>query len=240
MLERGACPLGRFGLTEVRLDATWLLLPFLSWTLAVGYFPSNYPVFSAVVDWALGLSGALLLPAMILLHELGHLLAGRAAGAPPCCLLVSMVGDVLAPAAEPPRTQALVALAGPAFSLIVGGLTFWAALNVGPLSRPLEALLGYLSIVSLVLVAGHLVPVWPLDGGRLLEAVLIRAGLEAERARRVVVLLGALAGVGLIGVGAREIWLGGVLPGVWAMLVGAVLLVLAAAQLSAGNVRDAA
>ena len=62
----------------VRLDISWFVIFFLvAWTLALGYFPRDYPGFSLLVYWAMGIISAVLLFVSVLIHELGHSFVAR-------------------------------------------------------------------------------------------------------------------------------------------------------------------
>jgi len=194
MEPRWGVQLCTFRGTEVWLDASWLVvLPFIVWSLAVGYFPENYPVFGVALNWLMGLAGAAGLFVAVLLHEATHLLIRQRGGKPRCTLIVHIVGGVpCGSGGGGGRKDFWAMAAGPPASLTLAAVTFWAALNAGPFSRPLEALLGYLAVVNVLLAALHSVPVWPFDAGRLVACALPRVGVSSVLAARIARALGAL------------------------------------------------
>jgi Zn-dependent protease len=104
-------------------------------------------------------------------------------------------------------------------------VTFWAALNVGPLSRPLEALLGYLAILNAALALLHALPAWPFDAGWLARAVLMRIGVKRRLAGCVLLALGAVAGCVLVLIGARQVLTtDDELFGTWTIMLGALVI----------------
>ena len=90
-------------------------------------------------------------------HEAGHLAALRLLGVPVTALRITALGCILETGAMSYRAEACCAAAGPAASLLVCLL--------------LPRLLPRAALMSLLLAAGNLLPLWPLDGGRILLAV---------------------------------------------------------------------
>lgn len=143
----------------VRLDASVILLA----VLLFGRWGA--PVYDL-------LAFALLLVSIVL-HELGHSLAGRAFGCRIRSITLMLIGGAAAFEELPrkPWQELLVALAGPAVSLALGvaGLCLFAP----PWHFPAEVVLFYaFGAGNLVLCAFNLIPAFPMDGGRVLRAVL--------------------------------------------------------------------
>jgi Zn-dependent protease/CBS domain-containing protein len=219
----GTLRLGRLTGIEVRVHASWLLLiALVSWSLAMGYFPSHYPGLGTDTTWLLGILGALLLVASILAHELSHAWVARAHGVPVHSVtlfifggLASLAGDVLQP-----RVEFLIAAAGPAMSLLLAALCYLAGFAVQPVSDGAAALLGYLALINLVLALFNLLPGTPLDGGRLLHAAAWRVSGSATEATRIAAVGGQLVAYGLIFVGMWQILSRDVVGGLWLILIG--------------------
>ena len=135
--------------------------------------------------WALGLAAALGLFGSVFLHELGHAAAARRYGLDTEAITLWFLGG-LAQFAEMPedwRQELWIALAGPAVSVALGG-AFYAAFALAP-GAP-DALLfvaGYLAVLNVALAAFNMLPGFPMDGGRVLRALLSRnrPRLEATR-----------------------------------------------------------
>lgn len=125
-------------------------------------------------------------------HELGHVAAARLAGGRVECLRLSAVGAELSFTYRTPLSygrDSLVALAGPAANLLLGGVFF-------ALHRHLPA------AMSLGVGAFNLLPVLPLDGGRVAYGLLADR-LDPDWADRFLTaaagcLVGALVGVGAV------------------------------------------
>src|SRR5262245_34690680 len=106
----------------------------------------------------------------VLLHELGHALVARQLGVHVAGIELSFFGGA-AKMVELPRTanhEVLIAAAGPAVSLMLGGL----GLGLGTVTD--VSLLSWLGWVNFVIAGFNLIPALPMDGGRILRALLSR------------------------------------------------------------------
>ncbi|MDD9968290.1 MAG: site-2 protease family protein [Myxococcales bacterium] len=152
----------------------------------------------------------------VLLHEFGHALTARRFGIRTRNITLYPIGGVAALESMPesPRAQALVAIAGPMvnFALAFGlsGLAWLLGRNpfaAPTTAAPLETLLGLMVQANLVLGLFNLLPALPMDGGRVLKALLStrmdaqRATAIAARVARVVAL--AMGVYGLLGTPTR-------------------------------------
>lgn len=195
-----AIPLGRVLGTEIRLHLTFLLL--LAWIGLAHGMQGGMP---AAIQ---GIAFIALIFACVLLHEFGHVLAARRYGIATPDITLLPIGGVarLDRIPEKPAEELVVALAGPAMNVAIaallllplGGVPDVAAM-VG-LEDPGQSLLARLFWVNVTLVAFNLIPAFPMDGGRVLRALLgLRLG--NRRATEVAASIGqALAfGIGLLG-----------------------------------------
>jgi Zn-dependent protease len=131
------------------------------------------------------------------------------------------------------RSELQVAVAGPAASLGIAGvaaMVAWFCDLIG-VSSLLVAALSWLAGINALLAVFNLLPAFPLDGGRILRALLWRRWSDRLRATAVAAKVGRIAGYGLIAVGALEFILdGGALSGIWLALVGWFITVAARQQ----------
>jgi Zn-dependent protease len=144
--------------------------------------------------------------AVVVLHELGHALVARRFGSSTRQILLLPIGGVASMDRMPerPRDELLVALAGPAVNVVLAGVLAVIIAASGASFDPAgagtlgEALLGELLWINVSLAVFNLLPGFPMDGGRVLRALLaIRLG--RARATRIAGAVGRLlAGVFVI------------------------------------------
>lgn len=193
--------LGAYRGIDVFLHATFLLLLGF---LAVSYWLASRSLPSVLM----GVGFFLLLFVCVLLHEFGHALTARRFGIRTRDIVLYPIGGVarLERMPDDPRQELWVALAGPAVNVVIAvALILW--LNLAGALAPLQAmdwtrgpLLERLVVVNIFLVLFNLIPAFPMDGGRVLRALLAMR-LEYTRATQIAAGIGqALALVfGLVG-----------------------------------------
>jgi len=165
--------LGRFAGIDVFVHATFLLL--IGW---VGF--SHWTEHQSWAKVAEGILFILALFACVVLHEYGHALTARKYGIQTRDITLYPIGGVarLERMPEKPVEELWVALAGPAVNVVLAGILFgWLLLTntLEPLSRltiSSGSLIERLALVNLWLVLFNLVPAFPMDGGRVLRALL--------------------------------------------------------------------
>jgi Zn-dependent protease len=221
-------PANLFGI-PLHIDASWFVVAALmAWSLARGYFPALYPHWPPMGHALLGLGATLLLFGCILLHELGHSLVARRHGIRVACVTLFMFGGV-ASIMDAPRTpwvELQVALAGPLVSLALAlgaaALVMWEPAHqlVGPVGL---ALASYLAIVNVMLIVFNLLPGYPLDGGRVLRAILWALTRNVRLATRIASALGMALGLSLAALGGWRVLRGQGLGGLWYVVLGLYL-----------------
>lgn len=223
---RGSYRLFRIFGFEVKLNLTWLLLALLiTWTLAAGLFPADYPGLAPGTYWWMGLAGAFGILLSIVFHELTHSLVARRLGVEVRGITLFIFGGVAEMEAEPPRpgVEFPMAVAGPIASLLLAGVFQLFERLAGAWALPVSvgAVAHYLSVLNLVLAAFNLVPAFPLDGGRMLRAVLWHATGDLSRATRVASRIGSGFGIALMVLGGLAFIQGSFIAGMWWILIGA-------------------
>ena len=217
-----------FGI-PVRINASWfVVVVFVAWSLASGYFPSQYPGFSASTYWGMGIAAALLLFLCVLLHELGHSLVAQRFGITVLGMTLFLFGGVAQIANDPkrPAVELLIALAGPVVSGAIAGACVLAgsAIPVGShASLITAAILRYLAMINLGLILFNLLPGFPLDGGRVLRAVVWGATGSLRTATRISSAIGSALGLGLIVLGVWSMVRGAGVHGLWYVFLGLFL-----------------
>jgi Zn-dependent protease len=193
---RWSYTIGRIGGTEVKVHVTFFLL--LAWIAFDAYQQGGT---AAAIGTTLFIVAFFV---CILLHEFGHILMGRRFGVRTPDVILLPIGGVarLERIPEEPKQELLIALAGPAVTLAIILLLLAAAALTGqplafgdPLSPHAPFTVGLMELNAGVL-AFNLIPAFPLDGGRVLRAVLaMRLGLA--QATRIAGTIGQLFAVGL-------------------------------------------
>src|SRR5271166_7122304 len=166
--------LGRIFGIAVDLDYSWFLVfGLLTWVLAVNYYPADFKNGSPGVYWLLGALTAIMLFVSVLLHELGHSVVALRYKIPVRRITFFIFGGVAEIGDEPPSAIAefLIAIAGPVVGFALAVL-FYAVQPVVAGIQPLWGLVKYLAYINFALVAFNLIPGFPLDGGRVLRAIV--------------------------------------------------------------------
>jgi Zn-dependent protease/CBS domain-containing protein len=162
----------RIGGTDVKLHFTFVLL--IVWFVWQGFAAGGGAGALATGVTLLVLFGS------VLVHEFGHIRMARRFGIRTPDVLLLPIGGVarLERIPDEPRQELLVALAGPAVTLTIALVAYgvMAALGQAPSLRPSDALpespLALLFGINLVLLLFNLIPAFPMDGGRVLRALL--------------------------------------------------------------------
>ncbi|KUF11925.1 site-2 protease family protein [Pseudoponticoccus marisrubri] len=183
-------PLGRLLGSELRVHATFFLL--IAWVAASAWADGGA---------AAALSNTLFICALfacVVAHEYGHALMARRYGiATPDITLLPIGGMArMEKMPDKPGQEVAVALAGPAVNVVI-----WAVLMGAGASTEFDALtdptttrdfLGRLAAVNLFLALFNLIPAFPMDGGRVLRA-LLASQMDRVRATRIAATAGQVA-----------------------------------------------
>ena len=186
---------------DVYLHFTFLLLLAF---LAFVYWRATQEI-GAVLS---GVGFFVALFACVLLHELGHALMARHYGIATHDITLLPIGGLarLEKMPEKPMQEFWVALAGPAVNVLIAAVLIawlWLTRSLVPietLSVTSGSVLGRLVVVNLFLVAFNLLPAFPMDGGRVLRA-LLATRLGRRRATVIAANLGQVMAIlfGLVG-----------------------------------------
>jgi Zn-dependent protease/CBS domain-containing protein len=194
--------IGRFGATTVRVHLTFFLL--LAWIGVSAWQKGGLP---AARDSVLFIA---LIFACVVLHEFGHILMARRFGIEtPEVILLPIGGVALMPRMpKKPSQELAVAVAGPLVNVVIAFLLFLVVGTIQPddltrIEDPRVLLLARLAAVNVFLVLFNMIPAFPMDGGRVLHALLAMR-LGNARATQLAASLGqilafALGFLGLFG-----------------------------------------
>ena len=232
--------IGRIAGIPISLDYSWFLIFFLlTWSLGASYFPSQYPGWAAWEYWVIGGLATVLLFASVLLHELGHAAAARHYRIPVREITLFIFGGVAQIQEEPKSawSEFWIAIAGPIVSLALGVLFYVLALTAGAVSQ-LYATFSYLGYINLALFAFNLIPGFPLDGGRVLRAMLWGMSKDTSQATIIAANVGRFIAYGFIALGLIMMLQGNFFDGVWMAFIGWFLESAAVAQVQQQKLRD--
>lgn len=220
-----------------------IIFVLILFVLASGVFPAWHPKWSAWLCWMTAAAAALLFFGSVLIHELSHALVGRKRGVQIRTITLFMFGGLAQMESEPASWRAELAMAaiGPVTSLALG-LAFLAlaSLASGPLHidpgnppaalaalGPLATLLFWLGPINIMLGLFNLVPGFPLDGGRILRAVMWAMSGDLHRATHWASLAGRafawlLVSAGVLMIFGMQVPLfgSGVVNGLWLAFIG--------------------
>jgi Zn-dependent protease/predicted transcriptional regulator len=238
-----AWQVGRLFGIPLRVHVSWLLVfGLISWSLAAGYFPARLPDLPVWSYWVKAVVAAAMFFASIVLHELGHSLVARRHGIGIASITLFVFGGVSQMKEEPRRAgqELQIAIVGPAISLALAALFGGLAALVGTAGEPtgLGAVLTYLAFVNLLVAVFNLLPAFPLDGGRVLRALLwLRSG-DLLRATHTAARVGRGLALVLIALGVLRLF-GGDVGGVWLMVIGWFIMQAAASGAAQASLRHA-
>jgi len=215
-----------FGI-PIRIHVSWLFIfILLVYTLARGYFSDRLPDSPPLTVWMVGTAATILLFLSVLLHELSHSLVARGFGLPVSGITLFLFGGVSQLTKEPdsPDLELKMAAAGPAASLILMA-AFLAVLRLaGPaLPAPLQEIFFYLAVINGMLAAFNLLPGFPLDGGRILRALLWKRSGNLTRATRTAAAAGRSLATFLVFMGIFIILTSDLFSGLWMVVIGLFL-----------------
>ncbi len=230
---RGRLTIGRWGGVPIALEPSWFLSVILvGLALRLILFPPDRPNPGPVLAWGLALAATVFFFAGILGHELAHAWMARARGIPVEGITLNFLGGAaeIVDDVPGPRDEALISLAGPAVTFALAGVCavvqrgLEAAAPAMPpgLLEPAAGLAftaGVLAGLQLWLGAFNAAPCFPLDGGRVLRAILWRTTHSYLRATRYAARLGQALGWLLLLFGVFQFLRGDTLDG-WYIPIG--------------------
>jgi Zn-dependent protease/CBS domain-containing protein len=204
-----------FGI-PIRLDLTFLLvLPLFAWligsdvgnlaTVLNDMFGAAMPVDALTAGstrWVLGAAAATGLFFCVLLHEFGHSLVAMRYGYHIESITLWLFGGVARFTEMPEnwKQEFTIAVAGPIVSVALGVVSYVAFLVVPGALPTVQFVLAYLALTNVALAVFNMLPGFPMDGGRVLRALLARTRPHA-RATQIAAEVGKLFAVVLAIVG---------------------------------------
>jgi len=180
---------GRIYGIPIRIDLTLLLiLPLLAWLIGgqVDLWVDNLNVIGANLDadpltsgqtpLYLGSAAAVGLFLGVLLHELGHSVVAMRYGYPIDSITLWILGGIAQFTDQPEdwKHEFNIAIAGPLVSVVLGAVSYGALVALPASLDTVRFVVGYLALMNFALAAFNMLPGFPMDGGRVLRALLAR------------------------------------------------------------------
>jgi Zn-dependent protease/predicted transcriptional regulator len=213
---------------EIVVDYSWLVIFFMAMytTQEIGsqVFHQQY---TSHHYWIMGAVAAVLFFFSILFHELAHSLVAIRNGIRITSVRLLLFGGLAQATSEPKtgRQEFLIALAGPATSVALGMFFFmvWAfsVASIPTQANPTSLIASLLGLANVLVAVFNLIPGFPLDGGRILRAILWDHWNDMGRATKVVSQLGNAFAIFLILFGFLMFLVTqSILAGLWIVFIG--------------------
>ena len=227
-MTRQTLTLGRLFDIRVGVHVSWLAVyAFMTFALARGL-----GMLTPTEAYAFGAVCALALFASVVAHELAHALVARRFGVRTRAITLFLFGGVATLEREPssPKADALIALAGPAMSAVLAALAFALLLALdrfapdGALHDAVGLLGTYVMLANAVLALFNVLPAYPMDGGRVLRALLWHRSRDHEAATNAASRVGMVFALLFVAAGVFVVAATHDLTYGWYVVLGAFLL----------------
>lgn len=221
---RSQIKLGRIFGIEIGLHYSWFLIALLIVSSLYSQFHTKNPEWGDGVILAMALVTGVLFFVSLLVHELSHSLFASAHGLPVKEITLFALGGVSQIEKEPTsaKHEFWMAFAGPLTSAVIGGICVGLAQVVA--YAPARAMVSWLGYINLALAVFNMVPGYPLDGGRVLRAILWWKTGDGARATRLAAKTGQFVGGLFIVLGIVQFAGGAGFGGLWISFIGWFLL----------------
>ena len=228
---RSNVKLGTISGIEIGLHYSWFIIAALIAFSLAEHFRQAAPGLGSGQIWIAALVTAALFFATLLLHELAHSLVAQARGLKVRAITLFALGGVsqIQDDATDAKTELLVAIAGPIASLIIGFCCLGIALGLGwqRSTEPRTVVTGvlvWLGYINFALAVFNLIPGFPLDGGRVLRAIVWAITKNSDRSTRIAARVGQFVAFLFILDGIWQFFSGAGFGGLWIAFIGWFLM----------------
>jgi Zn-dependent protease/predicted transcriptional regulator len=215
-----------FGI-KIGLHYSWFLIALLIVYSLSSQFHASNPAWGDSLILTLAIITAILFFVSLLLHEMAHSLVATANKLPVKEITLFALGGVSQIEKHPvsAKIEFWIAFVGPLTSMVIGVICLALARLAGnPLTDPRIAMLLWLGYINLTLAGFNLVPGYPLDGGRVLRALIWWKTGDADRSTQLAARVGQFVAFGFIAFGIVQYFGGAGISGLWMAFVGWFLL----------------
>ncbi|MDP9376784.1 MAG: site-2 protease family protein [Actinomycetota bacterium] len=241
MPVRSSLRFGRLFGIEVGASWSWLIIvALIFFSLATAVFPDTNPGLATATYAAMAIAAALLFFASLTAHELGHAVQARKEGMEIDGITLWVFGGVARFHGNFPSAAAelRIALAGPAVSLVLA-VVFVVVATAVDLPSAVDGVVFWLGQINLTLLIFNLLPALPLDGGRVLRAILWMRRGDFGKATRTAAGLGRAFGQAMVAIGLLLVVFTGAFGALWLALIGLFLIGAAEAEAQSAVMQDA-
>jgi Zn-dependent protease/CBS domain-containing protein len=236
--------LGRIFGIRIGLHFSWLLIASLITFSLAAHFQLSHTDWSASLAWTCAVITGILFFATIIAHELAHALVAKSRKLPVRSITLFALGGVAEIEKESPdaRSEFWIGISGPITSVLIGALCLSSAALMGwrwaeTPQTPVMSVLVWLGYINITLAVFNMIPGFPLDGGRVLRAIIWLITGDADRSTRIAANVGQLVALGFIALGVMRFFGGGGFGSLWIALIGWFLLQAARSSLLQTEVR---
>ncbi len=223
---RSQIKLGKIFGIEIGLHYSWFLIALLIVASLYSQFHVTNPEWGDGLILSMAIVTGLLFFVSLLVHELAHSVFARSRGLPVKEITLFALGGVSQIEKEPAsaKTEFWMAFVGPLTSAAIGLVCLAARLAAGSASTPLYAMISWLGYINFALALFNMVPGYPLDGGRILRALIWWKTGDGERATRLAAKTGQAVGFLFIAWGILQFAGGAGFGGLWISFIGWFLM----------------
>ena len=229
--------LGRIFGVAVGLHYSWIIIALLVTLSLRSQFAVDHPNWDVSTAWAIAIITGLLFFVSILLHELSHAAVAKLRGIPVRAITLFALGGVaqIEKDAADAKSEFWMGIIGPITSIAIGLVCLVLASLLGwnfptESNTPPAAMFMWLGYINIALAIFNLIPGFPLDGGRVLRAVIWWVTGDANRSTRIAAGVGQLVALGFIMMGIWRFFSGAGFGGLWIAFIGWFLLEAARAS----------
>jgi Zn-dependent protease/CBS domain-containing protein len=223
---RSQIKLGRVFGIQIGLHYSWFIIAFLIFFSLSAQFHASNPQWGDALILALAAVTGILFFISLLLHELSHSVMAKSRGLPVREITLFALGGVsqMEKSATSAKTEFWMAFVGPLTSTCIGLVCLGLRALAGTSSHPVTVVVSWLGYINLALAAFNMIPGYPLDGGRILRAIIWWKTGDVDRATRMASRVGQAVAVLFIATGILEYFGGAGIGGLWIAFIGWFLL----------------
>jgi Zn-dependent protease/predicted transcriptional regulator len=223
--------LGRIFGVAVGLHYSWIIIALLVTLSLRSQFAIEHPNWDGSTTWSIAIITGLLFFVSILLHELSHAAVAKLRGIPVRAITLFALGGVaqIEKDAADAKSEFWMGIIGPITSFAIGVVCLVLAWLTGwnfsaETESPLMAMFMWLGFINIALAIFNMIPGFPLDGGRVLRAIVWWVTGDGNRSTRIASKVGQLVALGFILLGIWRFFSGAGLGGLWIAFIGWFLL----------------